>query len=469
MRKQVLILLLFFFCTISLFAQNEWRNKACPISHQGGGVSFALGTKAYVVGGDTMPPSSASISASVWEYDATSNVWTQKNNFPYSTNNPSCFVINDTAYVGLGLDNTSVYHTDFYRYDQVGDQWIQIQSFPGSARYAAMAFTLHGKGYVGCGHSTVVTNDFYMYDPQMNSWIMKANFSGSARQSGIGAAAGGKGYMGMGTGASTYDDLYQYNDSTNSWAQKNSFTNVGRFWSGAFVIDDGLYVMGGMNANGYFHDCWSYNAQNNGWSSQSGFGNLCPDSVFIQDAFVINGQAYIRPLDADTMLHILLEFGPADQDFLESISVLGNDTSYSNSFSRTLAAPDTSAIWSTGQTGSQITVTVPGVYTVRWNVSCGMATDTIIISSSVGIATVKGQDAISVYPNPVNGNNVDLQVSEELLNGQYEMYDMSGKLVYKNQILSEHSRLNLPESAGIYSLLIKANDNIYVQKIVKLQ
>ena len=311
MKKQIpiIFLLAFSLFTTTLSAQSEWRKKACPPVYQGGGVSFALGSKAYVVGGDTAPPSPAGISAQVWEYDATSNSWTQKSNFPHSANNPSCFVINDTAYVGLGLDNASTYHTDFWRYDQSTDHWTQVADFPSSARYGAMSFALNGKGYVGCGHSSVENDDFYAYDPHTNTWATKTSFPGGIRQSGVGAAAGGKGYMGMGVGNSNYyNDIYQYNDVNDSWAPISSFTNAGRYSLSAFVINDTLYVVGGVSAASYLHDCWSYSAAGDSWSAKASFGHLCPDSVFIQDAFVINGHAYMRPLHSYIPLHILLEF-----------------------------------------------------------------------------------------------------------------------------------------------------------------
>ena len=454
-------------CNYSLFAQDEWRYKACPAIYQGGGISFALGNNAYVVGGDTAPPSASGISAAVWEYNATTNIWSRKNNFPHSANNPSCFVINDTAYVGLGLDSSSTYHTDFWRYDQAGDQWIQMTDFPGAARYGAMAFSLNGKGYVGCGHGVGENSDFYSYDPLLNAWTPQASFPGAARQTGIGAAAGGKGYMGMGAGNSNYNDIYQYNDSTDSWTQIGSYTNSGRYSLGAFVINDTLYVIGGTDGISFYHDCWSYSTPNNTWSSQAGFGNLCPESVFIQDGFAINGHGYARPLEAYSYLYILLEFGPVDTAFVQRIPILGNDTSYSGNFSRTLTAPDSSAVWSTGATGSQITVTSPGTYWVRWNVPCGLASDTIRITDNVGIAQVLAPDPIQVFPNPVYGNATELLTDVQFVNSPYEIYDMSGRLVLKGRIMSEHSYLDLSGYSGVYSLFIMEGNRTYVSKIVK--
>lgn len=464
-----LIINFLFFHDHTLFAQYEWRHRACPPAYQGGAVSFAVGSKAYVVGGDTAPPSPSGISALVSEYDPATDVWTRKNNFPYSANNPACFVINDTAYVGIGLDNSLTYHSDFYRYDQAHDQWIRIADFPGLPRYGAMTFSLHGLGYLGCGHGGTVYSDFYAYDPVSDSWTQKANLPGAARQSGIGGAAGNRGYIGLGSGSSFYGDIYQYNDTLDSWRTINSFTATGRNSVGSFILNDTLYAVGGRDASMFYHDCWSYSVSNNTWTSRADFSCLSSDSVFIQDGFTINGHSYLRPLENSTPLHILLEYGSRDESFAQHIQALGSDTLYNvSTISRVLSVPDSCALWSTGVTGSSITVSMFGTYWARWNVPCGIARDTIVLSSTkTGLENISADDPVEIYPIPTRGS-LHLEVIDYVIGSTYEIIDISGRPVYKDQIKDAHTILNPDIENGMYSLKITTSNRTYLKRFVKL-
>lgn len=453
-----------------MFAQYEWRHRACPPTYQGGGISFSVGAKAYVVGGDTLPPSSTNISALVWQYDPATDAWTRKNSFPHSVNNPACFVINDTAYVGIGLDNSLSYHNEFYRYDQAHDQWIRIADFPGAARYGAMTFALHGRGYLGCGHGGTVYNDFYAYSPATDTWSQKANFPGGARQSGIGGAVSGRGYIGLGSDNGFLSDIYSYNDTLDSWTVINSFTATGRNSVGSFILNDTLYAIGGRNASSYYHDCWSYNVSANTWTNHADFSCLSPDSVFIQDGFTINGHCYLRPLDGITPLHILLEFGPLDEAFTQRLQVLGNDTTYStNNFTRVLSVPDSCALWSTGARGSSITVSTHGSYWVRWNTDCGVASDTIVLSSvKTGMEIISINNLIEVYLNPATSGSFNLKVDNSIIGSTFEIFDVSGRLVYGDQIKDLQTTFHLGLKSGIYSLRIISDGQLFVKRIIQL-
>jgi gliding motility-associated-like protein len=59
---------------------------------------------------------------------------------------------------------------------------------------------------------------------------------------------------------------------------------------------------------------------------------------------------------------------------------LGPDTAYCGGFSRVLSAGFANAIWSTGATGAQITVTAPGTYQVQVTNVCGTATASITLT-----------------------------------------------------------------------------------------
>src|SRR5882672_4289122 len=67
-----------------------------------------------------------------------------------------CFTIGSKAYVGMGYNgSTSTLHylRDGHVYDQDAGIWSDIAPFPGEPRERAVAFSLHGKGYVGTGYN----------------------------------------------------------------------------------------------------------------------------------------------------------------------------------------------------------------------------------------------------------------------------------------------------------------------------
>ncbi|MFN8322535.1 MAG: gliding motility-associated C-terminal domain-containing protein [Chitinophagales bacterium] len=91
--------------------------------------------------------------------------------------------------------------------------------------------------------------------------------------------------------------------------------------------------------------------------------------------------------DANTQIQTFGSNRPYAYYFFDDISVtptttplsLGNDTTYCGNFSRTLVTGDASTVWSTGTTGSQITVTTPGTYSASYSSGCGVVNDTINI------------------------------------------------------------------------------------------
>lgn len=470
-NKTILTFLISFllFQNSSLFAQYEWRRKECPIIYQGGGSCFTLGNKVYVVGGETSPPLYTSISSLVWEYDGATNIWTQKNNFPHSLTCPTGFVINDTAYLGTGLDSTNTYHTDFWRYDEINDQWIPIASFPGSGRYEAMSFTLNGLGYVGCGHGLTENNDFYAYNPSTDSWSQMANFPGLARQNGFGNVVGNKGYFGFGYGnTGYYRDIYRYNDTLNIWDTINSFTNTGRYSPGSFVINDTLYVIGGQGSNSFFQECWAYDVAHNIWVQHASLACLFQDSIYFQGGFTLNGHGYLIPQSLHFPLYTLLEFGPADTGFTQRVAILGKDTSYNGAFTRILSVPDSCAQWSTGATGASISVSTTGRYWAHWNISCGVASDTIFISNKTGIESISGDNLIEVYPNPSSNGLFNLKLDNELIGSTLEIFDVAGRVIYTDKIREAQTTLELIVETGIYSVKITASDHCYLKKIIRL-
>jgi hypothetical protein len=163
-------------------------------------------------------------SNSVWQYDPVTNAWTQLGNFPWTlTSNAACFVIGNYAYVGTGnLNiNTSSATDSLYQYDPSTNTWTQKGNFPGGARASATGFSIGNMGYLGTGLDINghYLSDFWQYNPTSDSWVRKSDFGGGGRFAAAAFSGANLGYMGFGQGAdqitpyeltNVFFDLWQY-------------------------------------------------------------------------------------------------------------------------------------------------------------------------------------------------------------------------------------------------------------------
>jgi len=95
-------------------------------------------------------------------------------------------------------------------------------------------------------------------------------------------------------------------------------------------------------------------------------------------------------------------------------------------------------------------------------------TTKVIISSTVGIYANKVFE-ISVYPNPVSGNELNLNYSIKS-EARLMIYTQDGREIYKTMLYpaNQHSRIYLPETSGLYNLIIVSREGIKHMKVLKL-
>jgi N-acetylneuraminic acid mutarotase len=183
-----------------------------------------------------------------WEYDASSDSWTQKASLPASVRFAAVgFSIGSKGYVGTGIASSNVYKKDFWEYDPVSNAWTQKADFGGVGRGHAVGFSISNKGYIGTGGtSSTLFKDFWEYDPVNDVWTQKANFGGVARQMAVGFAIGGLGYIGTGDdNPSSYlasaEDMWEYNPVSDSWQRKKNLPE-GRLIAFCFATSSKAYV-----------------------------------------------------------------------------------------------------------------------------------------------------------------------------------------------------------------------------------
>lgn len=122
--------------------------------------------------------------------------------------------------------------------------------------------------------------------------------------------------------------------------------------------------------------------------------------------------------------------------------------------------------WNTTAKTQKITVNSDGIYIVKVSDNKGcFGSDTIVVRYwAPGTSDLLELFKINVYPNPANtAINID---SENRIPQKIEIYDMNGKLVYKNEKLSIAVAINTNNwTNGIYFLTLFMDEKPYKIKI----
>lgn len=268
---------------------------------------FAIEGKGYIGMGYTSTGGSISLLKDFWEYDPTTDTWTQKADFEGSFRSGAVgFSINGKGYIGTGRGNLGVLYNDFWEYDPTTDIWTRKADFGGSIRGSAVGFSINNKGYIGTGYNNIggskkLLKDFWEYDPNTNTWIQKADFGGSPRTHAVGFSIGEVGYIGTGNathlvGGET-NDFWKYTPETNAWEQIINFEGKVRDRAVSFSIGNKGYVGLGYHYNGTapikYGDFWELSnllssmssLESNNVKSIEVYPNPTSDYIWIKDTF----------------------------------------------------------------------------------------------------------------------------------------------------------------------------------------
>ncbi len=203
-------------------ASNSWVQKSSlPADGRYGTANFTVDGKGYISCGNK-GGSLGPFTRELWEYDPSTDTWTEKTSFPgLARYGCTGFELDGKGYAGLGGRKKSsgkyAYYTDVYSYDPVNDSWAQIADYPAPKNFA-VSFTINGKAYVGLGtKNTHVNAKIYSYDSQNNSWSFETEFPAGGRFIATGVALNGKGYVGFGANSPAlttfYNDWWEFSPS----------------------------------------------------------------------------------------------------------------------------------------------------------------------------------------------------------------------------------------------------------------
>lgn len=247
--------------------------------------------------------------------------------------NAVSFTIGNTAYIGLGENSDNTFK-DFWKFNEVSNEWTEIAEFPGDGRKGALAFVVDGKAYVGLGVSKrpyTYYKDFYCYDPSTNAWTKITDFGGDARFEAASFVINGDAYVGTGKTADVYTtDFWKYSVSENTWTKIADLTEDERSDAIGFEYNGKGYIIGGMNFNGsssmQLSDVMEYDPATNSWKQK-----LFADGINLSfnDATSVKfgNKVYIMPNNGDKVAVYNITTNKAES--MDILTLKGRDGSLS--------------------------------------------------------------------------------------------------------------------------------------------
>ncbi len=198
---------------------NVWTLKATfPAHGQYSASCFAIGNYGYTGLGNPSGGASGPFDNGWYRYNPTTDVWDTVASFPGAARwATSGFTDGTNGYVGLGVDNslTEPNYNDWWQYNPTTNTWTQKSNIPGTRRFYCAGFVINGKIYVGAGQihdfSNLPSDTMFKYSPGTDTWSSIANYAGGLRFAAKGFAIGAYGYMGTGNDdTNDHNDFWQY-------------------------------------------------------------------------------------------------------------------------------------------------------------------------------------------------------------------------------------------------------------------
>ncbi len=226
---------------------DSWSQKADYPLDRFAVVGFSIGNKGYMGSGNEQ---SFGDRQEFFEYDPITNVWTPKANFPFPAGGNTAFAINGIGYMGLGNG------LGLYSYSPILNTWTSVSTPIGPSDYSS-SFVIANKAYILPAFGTA----FYEFDPSTGLTTTKAPFIGDVRYAAVSFAVRNQGYIGLGwswTSGGCLKDFYFYDPILNAWDTiPKAFPGGRRNYVPSFVIGDNAFFGTGSNGTN-LGDIWAY-------------------------------------------------------------------------------------------------------------------------------------------------------------------------------------------------------------------
>lgn len=96
----------------------------------------------------------------------------------------------------------------------------------------------------------------------------------------------------------------------------------------------------------------------------------------------------------------------------------------------------------------------------------GTHTIKIVQEGVTGISNNYGDGGPKIYPNPVSGNRIHIEIPGEIKSNKYSLASISGKILQNGFIYSSYETIKLDVDSGTYILTVSGEDKIYRARIV---
>ena len=287
MKNKLLLLIFGLIMTTQIIYSQSWVNRPnLPSTARTAVGSFSIGSIGYFIGGEK---SSSFNLVDTWEYDTTTNIWSQKANYPgVGTQKGVSFSINGLGYYGFGTVGGQL-----YSYNPKNNSWTQkvTCNIPSVSFWSTTYFVIGTKVYF-----LDQNNKFFSYDSLTDAWSSLTDFTGAKRVTGVGFSINGNGYICTGYNATSagnifLNDLWEYNPTSNIWTQKASLPSAGRYASFGYSFNNKGYVLGGeKNSSVMTNEFWEYNPITDSWYALT---NYISGAKNYLSGFIVNNSVYV--------------------------------------------------------------------------------------------------------------------------------------------------------------------------------
>lgn len=315
-----------------------WNSKSpYPSFARHRSAAFSIGNKGYMGTGHINSGAISMAYTDWWEFDPSSNSWTQKADYPQPRFACAGFTIGNKGYLGGGNEQNFGDRDEFYEFDPIANTWTPKTNLP-IANGGGFGFAINGTGYMalsGTLYSYDVTTNawsfvpcsipfqdyssgfvinnkvyvlptysqtLYEFDPSTGMVNTKANFIAEGRYAACGFTVRGQGYIGLGWGATSatvLKDFYFYDPITDIWDTiPKAFPGVRRNYVPSFVIGDNAYFGTGSNGTN-LGDIWGYEWKISAGINEQNSANLItiypnPTQTFVH-VMLSDAQLLLKP------------------------------------------------------------------------------------------------------------------------------------------------------------------------------
>ena len=219
------------------------------------------------------------------------------------------FAIGNDLYQGCGRNDRVLYYGDLTRVTLGTFQWYRYTGV-GGGRLGATGFSIGTKGYC------LYENRLYEFDPALSLWTEKKPFPGNGIKEQSAFVINDKVYVigGLDINSQPLDEFWEYDSSADLWTQKAIYPGGPVAEGIGFAISGKGYAGLGTPNQQYL---WEYDPDTDMWSEKCKIPDLVTNIAYDRISaicFTINGKAYLgtgfSKKSSDDYFRDLYEYNP---------------------------------------------------------------------------------------------------------------------------------------------------------------